>query len=266
MIMEGEERTMRSQQGEGTMQGADQENARRLKVWRRSAVAIVVVIGLLGGAPAPDARAQGNPNRLVFPRDSSPYGNTYGEWTAQWWQWLMSIPSATNPNLDTTGANCGVGQSGPVWFLAGTFGGTYTRSCTLPAGKALLITPLTQLDGNSVFDCEPSAPELCIINNLRALAAGSQDNPQALEVTIDGFAMRNLSAFRVQSPIFPVTYPAGAVFGIPKGTYTLSNSEGYWLLVAPLSPGKHTVHVRGVSSIATGGFVSDVMWSLTVNK
>ncbi len=228
--------------------------------------AIAIAILLMAAGPAPLARAAGNPNHLVFPLDSSPYGNTYGEWSAQWWQWLMSIPSATNPDLDTTGANCGVGQRGPVWFLAGTFGGTYTRSCTVPAGKALLITPLTQLDGNSAFDCEPTAPGLCIINNLRALAAESQDNPQELQVTIDGFALRHLSDFRVQSPIFTVTCPDGAVFGIPKGTYTLSNADGYWQLLAPLSPGKHTVHVRGKSSVATGGFVSDVTWSLTVEK
>jgi len=28
----------------------------------------------------------------------------------EWWQWLLSIPTAVNPNLDSTGANCGVGQ------------------------------------------------------------------------------------------------------------------------------------------------------------
>jgi hypothetical protein len=231
--------------------------------WQRALMVMVVAIGLIVAPPAARARAEGNPNRLVFPRDSSPYGNTYGEWTAQWWQWLVSIPEATNPNLDTTGANCGVGQSGPVWFLAGTFGASYTRNCTVPAGKALLITPLTQLDGNSVFDCEPTAPGLRLINNLRALAAEFADNPKALEITIDGFQMRNLNSFRVQSPIFPVTYPEGAVFGIPKGTYTLSNSDGFWLLVAPLPPGKHSIHVRGVSN---AGFVADVIWSLTVSK
>ena len=57
----------------------------------------------------------------VYPPGSNPLGVTYGEWTAKWWQWLLSIPGPVNPNLDTTGANCAQGQSGPVWFLAGRF-------------------------------------------------------------------------------------------------------------------------------------------------
>src|SRR4029077_20020533 len=57
----------------------------------------------------------------VYPPGSNPLGVTYGEWTARWWQWLLSIPGPVNTNLDTTGANCAQGQSGPVWFLAGRF-------------------------------------------------------------------------------------------------------------------------------------------------
>jgi hypothetical protein len=246
------------------MKRSDQENARRSGTWRRAIAIVTIAAGLIGAAPVPDAQAQGNPNRLVFPRDSSPYGNTYGEWTAQWWQWLMSIPAATNPNFDTTGANCGVGQSGPVWFLAGSFGGTFNRSCTIPAGKALLVTPLTTLDGSAGFDCDPTVPGvLCNINELRAFATENQDNPMALEVTIDGFRMRNLKDFRVQSPTFPITYPVGAVFGAPSGTLSPNNADGYWQLLAPLSAGKHALRARGVSNL---GFVSDVKWSLTVNK
>src|SRR4030081_3634226 len=65
---------------------------------------------------------------------------TYGQWSARWSQWALAIPKGTNPLLDTTGAKCAVGQGGPVWFLAGTFGsGSVSRSCTVPAGKALFF-------------------------------------------------------------------------------------------------------------------------------
>ena len=44
--------------------------------------------------------------------------------TAQWWQWVLSIPTDNNPTLDTTGEDCMVGQHGPIWFLTGAnFGG-----------------------------------------------------------------------------------------------------------------------------------------------
>src|SRR5215211_1598771 len=71
-----------------------------------------------------------------FPADTIQYNVTYSDWTARWWQWLTSIPLDRNPAADETGENCDEGQSGPVWFLAGTFGGPNERVCTIPAGKA----------------------------------------------------------------------------------------------------------------------------------
>ena len=48
--------------------------------------------------------AQGSVNTSsnVFPVDSKPYGLTYGEWTAKWWQWALSIPKDINPAGDTS--------------------------------------------------------------------------------------------------------------------------------------------------------------------
>jgi hypothetical protein len=229
------------------------------RYWRNVVVVVGVVLGLTVLATIPVVQADQKPK--VFPLDSSPYGNTYGEWGARWWQWLLSIPDATNPNFDTTGANCAVGQVGPVWFLAGTFDISYTRSCTVPAGKALLFTPLTQINGSGAFDCDPTAPGLCNLNALRALAAAFADNPNTLEATVDGHALQNLSDFRVQSPVFSTTYPEGAVFGLPSGTFTPNVSDGYWIMLAPLSEGKHTIHFKALSN---GGFGADVTYNLTV--
>jgi len=99
-----------------------------------SVVAVtVVVVGLTAGT-IPGAQA----DEQITPVNANAYGNTYGEWSARWWQWLLSIPMDHNPNFDTTGADCGQEQVGPVWFLASRFEGTsaVTRSCTVPAGKA----------------------------------------------------------------------------------------------------------------------------------
>src|SRR5947209_20498630 len=70
---------------------------------------------------------------------------TYSELSAEWWQWLLGIPANMNPNLDTTGEFCDVDQSGPVWFLAGAFGGKFERACTLPAGKRLFFPVLNNI-------------------------------------------------------------------------------------------------------------------------
>src|SRR5262245_26501057 len=68
--------------------------------------------------------------------DSAPFKQL----SAEWWQWALSIPAAENPQLDTTGGDCVVGQRGDVWFLAGTFGGgTVTRTCSVPEGTVLFF-------------------------------------------------------------------------------------------------------------------------------
>src|SRR5262249_12325700 len=103
-----------------------------LKGWRRLASALGAVVGLM--LLTTIAFAQDNPNPRGLPIHSSPFGNTYGEWSARWWQWALSVPTATNPIIDSTGAQCAQAQTGKVWFLAGTFGGAVTRSCTVPQG------------------------------------------------------------------------------------------------------------------------------------
>ena len=81
-------------------------------------------------------------NPGVFALDSKPYGSTYGQWAANWWNWITSIPEENNPVGDETGEKCTIGQKGPVWFLPGTSGGKLERTCTVPAGKALFLVLL----------------------------------------------------------------------------------------------------------------------------
>src|SRR6266481_4161440 len=73
-----EERAMRRSK----WTSAFQQDESGLGFWRRVVVVIVISVGLIGAATITGAQAQ------VFPLDSSPYGNTYGEWNARWWQWL----------------------------------------------------------------------------------------------------------------------------------------------------------------------------------
>jgi hypothetical protein len=110
---------------------------------------------LAQGTSAASAQGSGN---AVIPADQVAFGNTYGEWASRWVQWVLSIPTGTNPALDTSGANCAQGQAGPAWFLAGNFGGALTRTCTVPAGKALFFPLVDGLFGAGAGDCAPSTP------------------------------------------------------------------------------------------------------------
>jgi hypothetical protein len=245
------------------------------KYWR-SVVAVMVVVGVLmmtGTIPVAQAVSgsdddgDGSQARVV-PLNSSAYGNTYGEWSARWVQWVLSIPEDTNPNLDTTGENCAEGQAGPVWFLAGTFGGPpVIRTCTVPAGKALFFPILVGIFGSGVFDCDPTVPVPGVLCNLAALrvAATASMDAVTLQARIDGKPLRKLNDQRVAAPEFTLTIPEGNVLGINSGTYTPQVADGYWLMLRPLSHGAHTIHFKGeITGGVFAGTVVDVTYHLTV--
>ena len=55
----------------------------------------------------------------------------YGELAAEWWVWAFNCPPPPlNPIFDEDGSAAHVNQSGPIWFLAGTFAGEVERTCT----------------------------------------------------------------------------------------------------------------------------------------
>src|SRR5262249_50652892 len=56
--------------------------------------------------------AQANPD--VLPINSQPYGMSYGQWSAAFFQWEFSLPADHNPLSDT--ADLSTGQAGHVWF------------------------------------------------------------------------------------------------------------------------------------------------------
>jgi hypothetical protein len=159
---------------------------------------------------------------------------------------VLSISAADNPGTDTTGAHCGEGQQGPVWILGSTFGGDpVVRTCTIPAGKAIFFPVASVIGGAGALDCEPSAPGvLCNLAALRTAVAAATDSVK-LDVRLDGVAIRHLHGQRAQTPAFGLTFPAENVFGEAPGSNSPNLSDGYWLMLEPLSRGLHTLYSRG---------------------
>src|SRR5260370_20378941 len=97
------------------------------KYWRSSLVVVGIVVALIGTTVA----FAGNPNPRVLPPHSHPRGLTYGEWSARWWQYAVTVPGMAGQDVFN---HCPGQPSGKVWFLAGTArGSTVTRSCTVPS-------------------------------------------------------------------------------------------------------------------------------------
>jgi hypothetical protein len=180
------------------------------------------------------------PNRGVFPPNATPYGKTYGEWGDEWWKWVFAIPKRDNPLLDETGEKAGVGQSGPVWLVAGTIGATAERTFTVPADKAIFF-PIVNFGAWIPADATT-------VEGLRAVAKYWMDHVPELEVTVDGVALQGLQNYRFQSPAsFTLVGPADEAdtfMMAQTGTHE-GFADGYWIMLEPLSPGPHTVYFRG---------------------
>lgn len=201
-----------------------------------------------------------------------PGGQTYGRWAAEWWQWALGVPLATNPLFDQTGEQCDRRQVDDTWFLAGIAffpgdePGPVFRECTIPAGQALFF-PLVNSFFAAFLD---DPPEQRTEEFLRGIASCAV--PVEATVEIDGFRIPKPERFSTGpdgslSPLFNVQLPPGNVFGggpedIPELVLSPSAEEGVYLYVFPLSPGEHVVHWE-----ATGcqpGNVQDVTYFLTV--
>ena len=144
--------------------------------------------GLVIGPSSYVAMGQGNPNPGVIPPHVRAYGLSYAEWGAQWWRWAYSFPAAQFPPLQSGEIDCGLRQSGSVWFLAGTAGqGPVTRSCSIPTGKAVFFPIVGYLNDYPCPDPDFQPPPGETLEQF--LTEGAEaiiDLVTQLEVVVDG--------------------------------------------------------------------------------
>ena len=88
---------------------------------KKNARFLQVLTGLFAFLCIASAQAHDPKPPRIAPIDTKPAGQTYGRWAAEWWQWALGVPLATNPLIDTTGEFCTQRQVDEVWFLAGSF-------------------------------------------------------------------------------------------------------------------------------------------------
>lgn len=236
-----------------------------MKIMRAMAATMVVWAMGCGAAADPSAVSVEEARAAnVLPPTSHPYGHSYAEWGDLWWQWVFSLPVTGHPLFDTTGVDCARGQSGSVWFLGGTFAGSgpVTRRCTMPVGHAVFF-PIVNAWADNI-GVEPPVP----VSTLREWAAWWAYPATSLNVTLDGAAVTAPERFHFASPDpFRYTLPeqdnilqhfgyqyAGAVYP--------AVSDGYWLMIPPLSAGEHVLRFQ--ATVATSGVEIDVTYRLTV--
>ena len=199
-------------------------------------------------------------------------GQTIAQWTQNWWTWALQSPSDQNPLTDTTGQFAAENNSGPVFFIAGEALGLLntpvTRAFDVPAGKPLLVplqnlvdTPPEYLNNGQISPSDPTASADPRIKATESTNVAKFDKSVTnLFAEIDGKPIPNLFSHLVNTSFFSAgtTMPntvATELVGAPPGTMLdPSKSGGFWLMIANLSPGQHTLHFGGDSNGFSASF------------
>jgi hypothetical protein len=227
---------------------------------RSSRIVTSALFALLVAATAGLAQA----GSRSLPPHANAYGSGYAELAADWLEWVLSIPAATNPLFDASGVNAAAGQSGKVWFLVGTVGGPAQRAIAVPNGKALFFPIVNYFWVNAPeLGDEPWSPAQ--ETYVRGYLAGVVDTAYGLALEVDGQTVPNVHGLRVAGAVGACMLPDDNIFGVPfEPVPHPCVADGYWVLLPPLSTGSHTI--RFVGGIASQGFALDVTYQIVVGR
>ena len=191
---------------------------------------------------------QRSPRFFIYPGDARVDGKTTLGWIPEFWRYIFSLPASENPEL-VDSADCGVGQTGPVFFIPGEQHDVYTRSCTVPA-RTPVLWPIWSAFND--YPCpDPTfqpAPGQSLEDFLAQGAQAFDDLVKNLAATIDGRSI-DLSSVRYTTGLVTFT-------GDPSLTATLDScvtgsqqvgvADG-WFVLLRLSSGDHTLVVTATA-------------------
>ncbi|PZS17146.1 MAG: hypothetical protein DLM57_08995 [Pseudonocardiales bacterium] len=225
-------------------------------------VAVLAAVLLVGatGAPAlaaatPEASHHATRSAL-YPKHSHPFGSDMATWGERISRWIYRQPLAHNPLLDQTGADCGIDQHGPVWFIppiAGPHIEDSARTCTIPRHKAIFLDIGSDLQE---FPCPDPAfrpdPGESLFHFLIRQDKPIMDSVNELDVSLDGHPLDDVLSYRfVSDDLFTITGDLSlqqrldpCITGLPQPAIV----DGFFMMFKPLRPGTHTIVVHGTNT------------------
>ncbi len=171
------------------------------------------------------------------------FGASFAEWTQRFWNRFMSIPVNVGPANDKTGINCGIEQSGPVWFLGAPLGGINTLSCTIPAGKVILAPAATYINDYPCPDPSFEPPPGQSLEDFLTEGVTPIIDSFSVAVELDG---RPLRVHRVTAGLqsFTGAKDIASIDPCVTGSPQLGVADGQYALIGPLHPGLHILHIH----------------------
>jgi len=222
----------------------------------------------------------------------TPWTNlTPDKMTAVWWEWGYSIPYATSPWLDESGANAANSQPyftapggpGQLLFLVGTdsVSGKVGRRILIKEGTALFF-PIINIEWDNMFvsprlgGSVPVAGGSLGVPGLRALTDSFMEsvsqNPYYCTLAANGGDPEPVASVRLSSPPFAYHLPAGNIYEylnpgvVVSGTVAPAVSDGYWVFLpgGALKAGSYVLHFGGTGTWQGYPFFQDITYQITV--
>jgi hypothetical protein len=201
---------------------------------KKRLIILAVILMAISGVQV--ALAKANPG--ILPPNAHPHGKTLTEWGAQVFQTVFTTPLSENPFGGDTGHQCAVeliGHMALVW--TNPFDPIQPYYCSLPAGS-MAVVPISAYWCDSNIDGLSSEEELLQCVNDFYLPVSD------VQASLDGKVLTDIDQYQVTTPATSYTLPEDNVYGLPPGTTGQFVLRGHFIIITPLSPGEHTIHIQ----------------------
>jgi hypothetical protein len=211
---------------------------------RLTAVLTAAILAIALAGPASAA----NGGHGFMPPNARAHGHSLTQLAAAWDLWAFGTAADDNPLL---AKRC---EPSPldsrVWFLPVSLGGDYAVDCAIPNGAFLVLTP-------GGYECSAAEGNGSTQTELQACADAGFALITEVELALDGAPVKHLERYVVTSPI--VSLPGSNLLSDDP---TPSLIKGYFLVLAPLSHGQHTL--RAFDAFASIGLTAGITYNITV--
>jgi len=192
-------------------------------------------------------------NVEFYSKGELPFGISYGDWIAKYWNWDLSTPPdpTTNDFLGLKANGCLVHRENSTVMLADTAaGGIWNQKCTISHNAGILIPIWT-----GECDQGTKAFETYSFKQLLDCARGFDLGKVRGQVKVDNIPVATLDALdyktnimnnvtEVYSNQFNATIPINSHVIVERyGTFPAA-AHGWFVFLKPLQPGTHTVYYQ----------------------
>jgi hypothetical protein len=212
----------------------------------------------------------------VLPPSSLPYGLSYEEWSAKWWQWYLGQSTNHLELVGSTGVCDGPGKS--VRFLYGAPSTTTAiRHITISSETPLFFAVLGFVADNTACPVTDFSSNSAI--QLEAEVVGGWSGATLTTCTIDGDPVAGMedptnSIYNIVSPPFTyITAEKDNILSLVEGEDCIPGgmsiypavTDGVYVMLSPFKPGRHTLHFVGVvGSLSSPDLKLDITYDIEV--